>query len=388
MVASRDARRDRNARYEMPARVTMRDVAERCGVSSMTVSRVLNGGPEVSPATRRRIEDAIAELGYRPSALARGLVRQRSRLLGVITAGIGSFGVGSTLTAVCAEAQSAGFGLLIREVSAREGTDLSDAMAFMADHHVEAVLIAAPDAVLRGPLPWAHAGAPGLPTVVLRSWRAPGLPQISVDNRGGGRAATAHLVSLGRRRIGHVSGPHAWIEPTDRSAGWRDALREADLAIGPEAAGDWSSASGHAALAGLLAADRGLDAVFCANDQMALGLLRRAAELGIRVPDDVAVVGFDDIPEARDFQPPLTTMRQDTERLGREGVLAALRLLGGERDLYPMLLNPELVVRASTDAGAGQGDGVASGRYRRRTSMPSDARRTRSAHRSVTSPAM
>jgi LacI family transcriptional regulator len=323
---------------------------------------VLNGGPEVSPATRARIEDAIAELGYRPSALARGLVRQQSRLLGVITGGIGSFGVGSTLTAVCAEAQSAGFGLLLREVSDREGTDVSDAMAFMADHHVEAVLIAAPDAVLSGPVPW-DGGLPGLPTVVLRSWRVAGVPQISVDNRGGGRVATAHLVSLGRRRIGHVSGPHAWIEPTDRSAGWRDALREADLAVGPEAAGDWSSASGHAALAGLLDVEPGLDAVFCANDQMALGLLRRAAELGIRVPDDVAVVGFDDIPEARDFQPPLTTMRQDTERLGREGVLAALRLLDGERDLYPVLLTPELVVRASTGLVAdGHGEGVASGR--------------------------
>ncbi|MFC7484464.1 substrate-binding domain-containing protein [Luedemannella flava] len=182
------------------------------------------------------------------------------------------------------------------------------------------------------------------------------VPSVATDNHAGAVLATRHLAALGHREIRHLSGPPDWPEARDRVAGWRDVLTDADLPVGPVLAGDWSSRSGYE-LGRVLARDPDLTAVFCANDQMALGLVRALHEAGRRVPHDVSVVGFDDVPEAEYYLPPLTTVRQDFVGLGRQSLDHLLAQVeardsgaepAGAR--LPTLIAPELVVRASTGA--------------------------------------
>lgn len=317
----------------------------------MTVSRVINGRADVAPATRTAVLAAVEATGYRPSAVARSLVNRRSQMLGVITAGIRFVGVGQTLAAISDEAERSSYGLLVRDVGGVTPPDLRAAADYLVEHRVEAIIVAAPDL---GPgsgefLDRVH----GLPPIVLLRARVGRCPaSIRIDNVGGGRLAVDHLVALGHRRIGHIAGPAGWHEGADRLQGWRGGLEAAGLTPGAMVAGDWSSASGAAAFETLLGIDPRIDALFVANDQMALGVLRVARERGIRVPNDLAVVGFDGIPETADFSPPLTTICQPLERLGREAVRQALAAIRDEPRERHILLPTELITRASSLAAA------------------------------------
>ncbi len=323
-----------------------------CGVSTQTVSRVINKRPDVSPETRATIEAVIASAGFQPSAVARSLVQRRSRTIGVVVAGLKYFGVAQTLTGITEESDASGYGLLLKELASYDDVEVGRIVEFLLGHRVEGIIFVAPEmgniAALETLLPASYP-----PVVFLKSDPSPAFSSIVIDNGGGARLATGHLIALGRRRIGHLAGPFAWHEARARHDGWRDALRDAGIDAGPLVHGTWSSTSGELAFDQLLELAPDLDAVFAGNDQMALGILRAANRRGIAIPDDLAVVGFDGAVEAAQYTPSLTTVSQP---LGELGQLAVRELLGilddetGQVAARSQTLATELIVRESAPA--------------------------------------
>jgi LacI family transcriptional regulator len=336
-------------------RITIREIARMCGVSTQTVSRVINGRPDVSPETRKAVEAAIAATGFQPSAVARSLVHRRSQTLGVVLAGLRYFGVAQTLNGITEEAQASDFGLLLKEVDTDEQVDIVPIIDFLIGQRVEGIIFALPQigtniATVRSQLPTTSP-----PIVFLKSEPSPSFSTISIDNMGGARNATAHLLALGRRRIGHLAGPPYWVEADERSAGWRATLDEAGIEPGPVIQGNWSSASASAAVDRLLELEPKLDGLFVANDQMALGFLHAAHEKGIAVPSDVAIIGFDGLDEGAYFTPSLTTVIQPLRELGElavREVIAMARDEAGAAIVRNLTLATQLVVRESAPAAA------------------------------------
>jgi LacI family transcriptional regulator len=337
-------------------RVTIKQVAEQAGVSTQTVSRVLNHRPDVAPETRRRVQEIIDRLGYQASNIARSLVQGRSFTLGVLCWGLEYFGPSRALTGIEQEASELGYVLLLSLIRPPGNSDVRQLLRDMLARQVDGIVWAVPEiASNRAWIGEQHSGLP-VPVVFLSMRPEPGLSVAAVDNRSGGRMATKHLLDLGHQNVGLITGPLAWWEARQRQSGWQDALREAGIPIEADLVveGDWEAASGERGLRQLLEQRPDLDAVFISNDQMALGALQAARKLGVRVPEDLAVVGFDDVPEAVYFQPPLSTVRQDMVELGR----CAVRELGGmieaaqqgEARVEPnsILLKPELIVRESS----------------------------------------
>jgi DNA-binding LacI/PurR family transcriptional regulator len=326
-------------------RPVMHDVAALAGVSHQTVSRVLNGHPHVSPGTRQRVVAAMRELDYRPNLFARGLVTRRSRRIGVLSFDNRMYGPGSTLRAIERAARSRGFGVAIAGMLDHGGDEVDQAVEALQAQAVDGVIVIAPnEASVRavGTLPR------GMPVVALEAEYQSDQPVVCVDQFGGARLATQHLLDLGHETVWHVAGPSDWREAQLRVDGWRATLDRALAPAPPPLLGDWSPRSGHAA--GTRIADRDdVTAVFAANDQMALGVIHALAQHGRRVPQDVSVVGFDDIPEAEYFLPPLTTVRQDFDEVGRQGLDLLLRNLGepAEHHQQRLMIAPQLVVRDS-----------------------------------------
>ncbi|MFI7497555.1 LacI family DNA-binding transcriptional regulator [Streptomyces sp. NPDC049687] len=337
---------------------TMADVARLAGVSHQTVSRVLGDHPNVREETRARVRRAIEEMGYRRNSSARALVTRRTRTLGVVASDTTLYGPASTLFALEEAARAEGY--LVSTVSLRELTmeTLSEALDHLSEGGVEGVVAIAPQrsavdalAELRHPFP----------VVVVGSGPGVHIPSVSVDQHLGARLATRHLLSAGHHKVWHLAGPEDWQEAADRADGWRATLEAADVEPPLMLRGDWSPLSGYRAgqeLAGWVG--RGLTAVFVANDQMALGVLRALREAGVRTPQDVAVVGFDDIPESEFFAPPLTTVRQDFSAVGKQGIALLLGMIEGSPSAAPprVAIEPQLVVRASTFPQASQPEGV------------------------------
>ncbi|MFJ1753569.1 LacI family DNA-binding transcriptional regulator [Kitasatospora sp. NPDC088134] len=330
---------------------TMADVAQVAGVSHQTVSRVLSDHPNVREATRERVLRAIAELGYRPNSAARTLVTRRSRTIGVVAANTTLFGPASILAALERAARQQDY--LVASVGLEELTEhaLRKALERLGGWGVDGAVVMTPHrhtvaALARLPRPF--------PIVTVEGGHDLDLPGVAVDQFAGARAVTEHLLSLGRTCVWHVAGPVEWIEAEGRLQGWRAALEAAGLPVPPHLPGDWSPASGHAAGQRIAAAFRSGSgprptAVFAANDHMALGLVRALHEAGLRMPGDVAVAGFDDLPEGAYFTPPLTTVRQDFAAVGRDGIGLLLRLIDAPgTPVSHLTVRPELVVRAST----------------------------------------
>lgn len=323
----------------------MSDVAAVAGVSHQTVSRVLNGHPSVRPETRQRVVEAIAELGYRRNTAARALVTRRTATIGVVTSGSALFGPTSTLIAIEEAAREAGYFVSVATVARWEGSALHRALEHFMAQGVEGVVVVAShddavEAVRRfaSSVPLVMVGPEGLVGRRLRT--------VAVDQYAGARLATGHLVGLGHRGVVHLAGPADWLDGRARVRGWRAELEAAGIVPGDPIVGDWSADRGYAV--GLeLVAGTVPTAVFAANDQLALGLLRAFAEHGVRVPDDVSVVGFDDVDGSAHFYPPLTTVSQGFRELGTRCLEVLLALIaggeaGGEH------IAPRLVVRAST----------------------------------------
>lgn len=323
----------------------MTDVARRAGVSHQTVSRVLNGHPSIRPETRERVQRAIDDMGYRRNRAARALVTRRTLTIGVVAASAPLFGPASTLAGVERAAHAAGYATILSTADAGSRDGVLARVAQLADRGVDGLVVTAP--LHEVPDLLEHL-PPGLPTVCATGGPVDGLASVHVDHRAGARAVTELLLRLGHREVRHVGGSPGWSEAVEREAGWRDALVAAGLAPAPVLDGGWSAAEGYAA--GLALADVPATAVVAANDQLALGLLRALRERGVDVPGHVSVTGFDDAPESGYLSPPLTTVRQDLARVGREAVhLLLARLAGtGDADVEHRVVAPELVVRAST----------------------------------------
>ena len=331
--------------HERPRVPRMADVAARAGVSHQTVSRVLNGMPGVRPETHDRVMAAVEELKYRRNFAAKQLASARSRTLGVVTWGTSQFGPAHVLLALEAAARDSAYRLATVSLLSMSREALRSAVDQLLEQTVEALVVIVPhESVLRE----AHSLGLDVPVVVVEGDLSETPLTAGVDNAQGARLATAHLLSLGHETVVHLSGPLGWAESHARRDGWRAELEAQGRRVPPlRWGGDWSARSGYLTGASL-AREADVTAVFVANDQMALGLIRALHEAGRRVPEDVSVVGFDDLPESQYFEPPLTTVRQDFEELGRRVMDILERVLDGEEQPTADLVPTTLVVRAST----------------------------------------
>lgn len=338
-------------------RVTIKEIAEEAGVSMQTVSRVINNRPDVAPATRQRVKDIIAKHGYRPSSIARGITKGRSYILGVITAGIRHFGPSSTLSGIEKQASEMGYSIILRAVHQTEVFDIDEYLRFLVSQHVDGIIWAMPqrgnirDEIL-GKIPKLD-----IPAVFINIQPHPDIAVFDFDNHSGGRIATEHLIEQGFRNIGLITGPMDWMVSRQRYRGWQEALEAAGYSSEEVqvAEGDWTAASGARCMAQLLRQWPEIDAVFACNDLMALGAMKAASNSGRRIPDDLAVVGFDDIAQSSYFSPSLTTVRQDPQDLGCRSVVEIDRLISGsggqedkESDRRAHIFQMQLVVRESS----------------------------------------
>jgi DNA-binding LacI/PurR family transcriptional regulator len=326
----------------------LEDVARHASVSHQTVSRVINNHPNVSGPTREKVEAAIAKLGYRRNVAARSLVTRRSQTIGVMGSGLSQYGPANTLLGVEQAARDAGYFVSIAALREVSRAALLDATTYFADQGVDGIVVVVPHPE---PLTAPAEMPAGIPVVTVGAAGNDNSGGVMVNQALGAELATKHLIAQGHHRIAHISGPPEWMDSGARAQGWRTALRSAGLEADLHLQGDWSAASGYE-IGMQLAAQRTATAVFVGNDQMALGLLRAFHETGVRVPDDVSVVGFDDQAESAYFTPPLTTIRQDFEELGRQCMAVVLAALEEAKQPCKTVVDPELVIRASTSAPA------------------------------------
>ena len=321
----------------------MADVARLAGVSHQTVSRVLNEHPNVRPLTREKVLAAIRELAYRPNAAARTLVTRRTHTLGVITADTMLYGPTSMLYGFERAAHDAYF-VSVASLPALDRRSMLDAVDRFIGQGIEGIIVIATQDTAVSAL--GHVPAE-VPLVAVGCGTRASVTSVAIDNEAGAAAATRYLLGLGHRTVYHVAGPSDCLDAKERVGGWRQALRRAGAAEPDVLAGDWSASSGYE-LGRRLAAEPGLTAVFCSNDTMALGLMRALAERGLRIPEDVSIVGFDDVPEAGYFVPPLTTVRQDFGEVGRQALSTLVDRMSGVIPAGPRVrVAPELIVRAS-----------------------------------------
>ncbi len=332
---------------ESERRPSIADVASFARVSHQTVSRVLNDNPSVGDLTRARVLAAIDQLGYRPNIAARALASGRSKTLGVVAMDTTRYGPVSTLYGFQLAAQQHGYFVSVVAVHAIDRQSVREAVRWLTSQSVEGLAVIAPftsahDALSSLPT--------GTPVVAVEGDPEANMSVVTVDQVAGARLATEHLLGAGYGTVFHVAGPPEWLEARARSEGWRAALHSAGADVTPPLSGDWTARSGYQA-GQVLAQVPDARAIFVANDQMAMGVLRALHERGRRVPEEVAVVGFDDTPESAYFIPPLTTIRQDFKRVGRAAVqLLVDQLTTGAKSQERVVINPELVCRESSVA--------------------------------------
>jgi len=323
----------------------MADVAKLAGVSHQTVSRVINNNAHVRPATRDRVLSAMRQLDYRPNPAARALVTGRSRTLGVVSFDTTLYGPASTLFAIEQAAHAAGYFVTNVSMLALDRASVLGAVERLRVQGVGGILVIT-----------AHEGAAealvnlptGVPVVAVEAGRPGTVPLVAVDQFSGAVSATQLLLDLGHRTAWHVAGPRDFLEAQQRVEGWRATLQAAGAEVPPVLVGDWSPRSGYE-LGRQLAENPEVTAVFVANDQMSLGVLRALHERGREIPREVSVVGFDDIPEAQYFTPPLTTVRQNFAEVGRGSLRLLLEVMQDTgQEPHHLTIAPELVVRRST----------------------------------------
>jgi DNA-binding LacI/PurR family transcriptional regulator len=302
----------------------MTDVARLAGVSQKTVSRVVNNERYVSEEAREKVLRAAAELGFRPNTAARALITGRFRRIGVVSLGSALFGPASLLVALERATRAAGFSFMVANTAEGQPDAIQGAIDWLLAQGVDGI-------ILSEPIDEGQRLRPDSSVPIVSLGRAPGLPDDRVALARGRTAAACreaveHLLGLGHERVWHVAGPQDWWEGRERREAWAAAHREHGIEPPPPFEGDWSPAAGYAAGRDL---PPEATAVFCANDDTAIGLIRALTEAGRRVPEDVSVIGFDDIPAAAYLSPPLTTVRQDFEADAIHGLNVLMRLLPG-----------------------------------------------------------
>ena len=345
-------------------RITIKGVAEAAGVSTQTVSRVMNNHPDVAPETFQRVQQVIKETGYAPNILARSLIRGRSHTLGVVAYGLEYFGPSRVLTGIERQAAEMGYSISLNLLHQPETNDVDHLLDGLLARQVDGIIWAIPE--IGDNRVWAQTRSPELPVpVMLVSGMAhqTSLPLIGVNNQAIGRLATEHLLAGGARHIGIITGPLNWWEAQQRQQGWRETLEAHGRAVEERlvGVGDWTAKSGEQGLYQLLAQCPEIDAVFANNDQMALGVLYAAQRLGRRVPEDISIVGVDNIPESAHFWPPLTTVRQRLREAGAQAVQELDQMIRKSKQSQHRqegigpnvtLLQPELIIRESSRPAA------------------------------------
>ena len=336
-------------------KITIKDVARAAGVSTQTVSRVLNNRSDVAMVTRARVQEVIASLGYSPNVFARNLSRGRSNTLGVIGYGLVYYGSSSVLTGIENKANELGFSLTLSLIDRVEPSKVDRILYDFLSRRVEGIIWAVPSDITA--IDWLADKFAKIETPLIYINKGPNRSDhvTALDNRLGGRLATEHLIQQGYQRIGIITGPINWWEARERLNGWREVIEaegyaDIDRLI---VEGDWNAPSGDIGLRALMARNPEVDAVFVSNDQMALGALQAARKLGLNSPEDLGIVGFDDIPEAAYFYPPLTTIRQNTKELGAMAVDRMNTLIHALHERLTMVpgiswLEPRLVIRDSS----------------------------------------
>ena len=322
---------------------TIADVARVAGVSVPTVSRVLTGAARVSEQRRRRVEAAIAELGYRPSAAAQVLASRRSTTIAIVAANTSRYGYAEAIRGVEESARAAGFAVIIVVVESERDADVQAAADAVLRQSVAGVVVLKFDPPGVAAL---KALEPAVPAVALSGIPEPGVPQAVLDESEAAAALTEHLLALGHRTVHHVRIPPSGKED-GRTTGWRIALRRHDCPIPPVEDVSWDVTTAYE-IGVRLARDPAVTAIFCGNDETAMGVIRGIHDTGLRVPADISVVGFDDHPLACMFIPALTTARQDFAELGRHGTAQLLALLNGESPLALETVQPPIAIREST----------------------------------------
>ncbi len=327
-------------------RVTLDDVAQAVGVSSQTVSRVVNDHPYVSDDTRRRVQEAIRKLGYRPNRAARSLATHRTCMLGIVTFGIDHYGPAQMVTHVEQTARARGYGVTlstIRELTPHEIRVAIDALGGSA---VDGLVLITPVTGLSAADMVALCGH--IPFVQIDTELGAKVPSVVIDQRFGSRLATQHLIDLGHCTLCEISGPLNWYGAQARHESWLKTLHRAGLTPGLSVEGDWTAEGGFHAANRLLDEGAVFSGLVVGNDQMALGAIRALRRRGLRVPEDVSVVGFDDIPEAAYFEPPLTTVWQNFAALGEQSVEYLVALIDNPHTpVHQRVLHPQLVERQS-----------------------------------------
>lgn len=320
------------------------DVARLAEVSHQTVSRVLNNQPNIRPATKARVEAAMAQLGYQPNPAARSLVTAKSNMLGLLVSDTGLYGPAGMLNAMERQARQAGYFAITVAVRFDSPESWAEGLQHLSKMHVEGIAtIALQSEVLK----MAAKIMPNAKMVAIdtddQSSKA---DSVGIDNLGGGYIATRHLIELGHQKILHITGPQTSSEAQNRRRGYEKAMKEAGL----EPAlvqGDWTAETGFRIGIELNLELTGYTGIFTANDQLSLGLLKAFNMRGLKVPTDISLVGFDDIPESPYFNPPLTTIRQDFNQLGEVAIELLLSDLAGTKRKKVETLKPALVVRDS-----------------------------------------
>jgi DNA-binding LacI/PurR family transcriptional regulator len=326
---------------------TLDDVAARCDVSYQTVSRVVNGSPQVAEKTRARVLKAIADLNYRPNLAARHLATRRSSLIGMIGSHITHYGPAQVMVSIEEMAKRQGYNLIFAGVESSSESELLAAIDDLCEHQVDGLVIGIR---FERWIPTVRAHCRGVPFVSVGNRIVKQIPAVVVDQAYGVRLATEHLLQLGHRRIACISGPADWPAAKERYLAWAKTIKKAGLPLGPQVQGDWTTESGYQATRQLLSSrSPSFTAIIACNDHMALGALRALHAANIRVPEEISIVGYDDLPESRFFEPPLTTVHHDFVAEGEYCVRTLLRMISQETvDTTLHVLSPDLVVREST----------------------------------------
>jgi LacI family repressor for deo operon, udp, cdd, tsx, nupC, and nupG len=347
-------KRRRPERRRGAARI--KEVARLAAVSTATVSRALTSPNRVSPATRARVIDAVAKVGYVPNPAARSLRSQKSHMVLVVLPDLANIFFSQVLRGIEEELFAAGYGMIVGDLNGPLEKELHLA-AFAAGGQVDGVLLLNGHLFRQSGEPGAPPVKLGVPVVALCEAIEADIPQIEVDNRAAACSMTEYLAGLGHRDIGYVCGPAGNILEKDRFRGFRDGLLKAGRRFDPTFVwpGDYKLDTGVQVAARILAGERRPTAVFSSNDEMAIGLLRGFASAGLRVPEDISVAGFDDIEYAEMATPALTTVRQPRRSLGHHGAAALLELLQGRSPSPRIRLATELILRGSTAGPPGVG---------------------------------
>jgi LacI family transcriptional regulator len=339
-------------------RVSMKLVAERAQVSLQTVSRVVNRKAGVSLETRKHVREIIDELGYRPNRIARAM-RGSSRTIGVVGYGLEYYGPSHTLIGVEREASQRGYSVSLQLVQDPERFDVEAVLGHMLDNKVDGIVWCVPQIGDNFDIVNEYAQEIATPLIYTDVYESSAKYVVRSNNYTGGRLATRHLIEQGHQHIGLITGPQSYASARERQRGWQDEMLDHSIEPVPSLVeeGDWSVESGAACFEQVIQKRPEITAVFAGNDQMALGAMYVAQEMALRIPRELAIVGYDDIPEAKYFRPSLSSVRQDTVRLGANAVheiidIIEKRQIGEDVETVLNPIQPQLVVRTSTVQGA------------------------------------